>query len=127
MNNSQKLFVMLMIGSGVVLIISASTLGFSPFGTWIDSSNVDISTEKYEKDTKIKVTDWDFELDNYRGWVERQKRKNGVYKTDFDFARLFRAYKNTGNTVSVNVNYLGIISFANMIISFVGYILFRKK
>lgn len=127
MNNSQKIFVMLMIGSGVVLIISASTLGFSPFGTWIDSSNVDISTEKYEKDTKVKVTDWDFELDNYRGWVERQKRKNGVYKTDFDFARLFRAYKNIGNTVSVNVNYLGIISFANMIISFVGYILFRKK
>ena len=43
---------MLLVGSVVVLSISALTLGFNPFGTWIDSSNVDISTEKYEKDTK---------------------------------------------------------------------------
>ena len=118
---------MLMVGSITVLLISAFSLGFNPFGTWIDSSNVDISTEKYEKDTKIKVKDWRFELDNYRGWVDRQKRKNGVYKTDFDPARLFRNYEKVENTLTTNVNYLGIIAFANMLISFTGYFLFRSK
>lgn len=118
---------MLIVGSFVILIISASTLGFNPFGTWIDSSNVDISTDKYEKDTQIKVKDWGFQLDDYRGWVDRQKRKNGVYKTDFEAARLFRNYEKVGNMLHTNINYLGIIAFANIFISFTGYFLFRSN
>ena len=118
---------MLIVGSIIILLISAFTLGFNPFGTWIDSSNVDISTEKYEKDTKIKVKDWSFELDDYRGWVERQKRKSGVYKTDFEFARLFRNYQKVENILIPNINYLGIISFTNIFISLTGYFLFRSK
>ena len=116
-----------MVGSVVILFISAFTLGFNPFGTWIDSSKVDISTEKYERDTKIKVKDWSFELDDYRGWVDRQKRKNGVYKTDFEPARLFRNYISVDNTLTTNVNYLGIIAFVNIFISFTGYFLFKSK
>lgn len=118
---------MLLVGSVVVLSISALTLGFNPFGTWIDSSNVDISTEKYEKDTKIKVKDWSSELDNYRGWVDREKRKNGLYRTDFDPSRLFRTYKKVENNINTDINYLGIIAFANIFISLTGFILFKNK
>ena len=127
MNNIQKVFLMISVGSLIVLLISSSTLGFNPFGTWIDSDDVDISTEKYEKDTKIKVTDRKFNLNEYKGWADRQKRKNGTYKTNIEPARLFRNYENINNQNKMNINYLGIIAFSNIFVCFTGYFLFRSK
>ena len=75
---------MVSVGSMIILLISATSLGFNPFGTWIDSTNVDISTEKYQEDTGVKVTDRNFNINDYKGWVDRQKRKNGIYKKNID-------------------------------------------
>lgn len=127
MNNIQKIFLMISVGSLIVLLISASTLGFNPLGKWIDSTDVDISTEKYEKDTKIKVTDRKFNINDYKGWVDRQKRKNGNYKTNIELSRLFRNYESLNSQMKMNINYLGIIAFSNMFVCFAGYFLFRSK
>ena len=127
MNNIQKIFVMTNIGSLVVLLISAFALGYNPIGEWIDSTNVDISTEKYEKETKIKVTDWKFDINDFRGWADRQKRKHGEYRKDIDPARLFRRFEQNNNNLETNVNWLGIIAFANIFVSFSGYYIFKGK
>ena len=127
MNNIQKIFIMTSVGSIVVLFISVFALGYNPIGKWVDSSNVDISTEKYEKETKVKVTDWKFDIYEFRGWADRQKRKHGEYKTDLDLARLFRKFEHQNNNLSTNVNWIGIIAFANIFVSLTGFFLFKKK
>ena len=118
---------MVSVGSMIILLISATSLGFNPFGTWIDSTNVDISTEKYQEDTGVKVTDRNFNINDYKGWVDRQKRKNGIYKKNIDLARIFRNYEASNNKLETNINYLGIIAFSNIFICLTGYLLFRSK
>ncbi|MDA8753779.1 hypothetical protein OAN38_03910 [Candidatus Marinimicrobia bacterium] len=127
MNSIQKIFLMVSVGSMIILLISATSLGFNPFGTLIDSTNVDISTEKYQEDTGVKVTDRNFNINDYKGWVDRQKRKNGTYKRNIDLARIFRNYEASNNKLETNINYLGIIAFSNIFVCLTGYLLFKSK
>ena len=115
MNDKQRLLVMVGTGSLLVFIITIFGLGFSPVHRWLDTSEIDW---EYEKSN----VDFDNDKDWYK-WAGELKKEKSVERTKVGLSLLFSKPTKQGE----KTNWLGIVAVFNIVVSSVGFFLFKDK
>ena len=84
MNTLQKIFVMVAIGSTVLLIISIFGLGYGLVG-YNDTAHVDISYERFEKEAPGRYN-------KYENWKTAVLKTEGIWRKKISISSFFKMF-----------------------------------
>ena len=157
MNDKQKVFMMVSIGSFVVLLVTIFGLGFLPYTVHdskgyksdplmfvSDSKLIEMVKREVEHQYPILKADRDYKVDHYYKYLDDIEKDNFdryVYKTikykkwlqspsdkSYYFSpKLIFKSEPTINPTSPSINWLGIIAIFNIAFSTSGFFLFKNK
>ena len=155
MNNKQKIFILIGVGSLFLVLISIFGFGYQPFFQALDTSKVDTSYERYlevypnapkqnqtttsdaynlyeellkrtSEASKEKNTEKP-KIISYETWSYNKNQREGKPYTDFSMIEFLEKYDSINNNIVKETNYLGIFGLLNILVSITGFFLFKDK
>ena len=155
MNNKQKIFILIGVGSLFLVLISIFGFGYQPFSQAIDTSKVDTSYERYlvehpnapkqnpnrpydaydlyEELTQRVLKEMEEnssekpKIISYEAWSNNKNDEEGRPYTEFSMIEFLEKYDSINNNIVKETNYLGIFGLLNILVSITGFFLFKDK
>ena len=138
MNNKQKIFILIGVGSLFLVLISIFGFGYQPIFQAIDTSKVDTSYERYlEENPKASHDAYSYyqellemasekpKIISYITWSSNKNEKEGRVYTEFSINAFLEKYDSISNNIVKETNYLGIFGLLNILVSNTGFFLFK--